>query len=440
MKHYELKAIIEYLKTFKTIKHIKRVANSTIKIEFDKNNTIYFDMTKGNTNIYKSEVSFDSKQFNAPFDTILQKKFTNCDISNIELVNNDRILRFDLEIKSSYKTQKLYLQLEFTGIHTNIIILDSNMVVIEALRHISENISSRIVKVGNKLDMIQSKNFTPIDKTIDDVEKFLYDNYTIKKAKEFELIKSSKLTIIQKEETKLKNLIDSLPKIEDLKSKSKIYHDNGNLLLTNIYNIKPYEKNITLVDFDGNERSFDLSEVSNISQYINKLFAISKKFKQKAKSLHIEQENLEQKLLFTKKLLQIIQNSQSIDELEFYFPKKEKNQTKTKKEESCISFLIDGFKIMLGRNERENIELLQNAKASDFWFHLKDAPSAHVIVPTSKKELPHNIILNAATLCAKFSSQFGGDYFVDYTQRRELKIQSKANVLYNNYKTIKVRI
>jgi predicted ribosome quality control (RQC) complex YloA/Tae2 family protein len=47
---------------------------------------------------------------------------------------------------------------------------------------------------------------------------------------------------------------------------------------------------------------------------------------------------------------------------------------------------------MLGRSERENIYLLQNAKASDFWFHLQGQTSAHLIVVNTKKTIPENII------------------------------------------------
>ena len=95
---------------------------------------------------------------------------------------------------------------------------------------------------------------------------------------------------------------------------------------------------------------------------------------------------------------------------------------------------------MLGSSERENIYLLENSKASDFWFHLKDRPSCHVIVQNTKKELPQSVVNKAATLCAKFSVDYDGVYEVDFTQRRNVKIQSGANVLYNPYTTTVVKI
>ncbi len=101
---------------------------------------------------------------------------------------------------------------------------------------------------------------------------------------------------------------------------------------------------------------------------------------------------------------------------------------------------MDGYKIMLGRDERENIYLLENSKASDFWFHLQGMPSSHVIVSCTKKTLPQNIIEEAAKICARFSIDSGGRFSVDYTQRRNVKIQNKANVLYNPYSTVEVKV
>ncbi len=179
--------------------------------------------------------------------------------------------------------------------------------------------------------------------------------------------------------------------------------------------------------------------MQNPSKYTNELFKKAKRLKQKAHNICIEEDNLKDKLEFAKRLRINIENSNSIDECEFLYPKKERNQTKTKKEKNYESFFYEGYKIMLGSNERENIYLLENSKASDFWFHLKDRPSCHVIVQNSKKELPSSVIQKAATLCVNFSVEGGGVFEVDYTQRRNVKIQHGANVLYNPYNTIVIK-
>jgi len=92
----------------------------------------------------------------------------------------------------------------------------------------------------------------------------------------------------------------------------------------------------------------------------------------------------------------------------------------------------------LGKSEKGNIELLKNAKARDIWMHLKDRPSAHVVISTDKQQLPQCLLETAAKLCVDFSVFEKGRYLVDYTPRREVKMQEGANVLYTNYKTLSI--
>lgn len=60
--------------------------------------------------------------------------------------------------------------------------------------------------------------------------------------------------------------------------------------------------------------------------------------------------------------------------------------------------------------------------------------------PKYKKDIPDHIIEEAAKICAKFSSDNDGVFVIDFTQRRNVKIQTKANVLYNPYSTVVVKI
>ena len=212
-----------------------------------------------------------------------------------------------------------------------------------------------------------------------------------------------------------------LDNITILEENTQKYNNEATSILSDLYN------------FDGYEKSLKI-------QNSNDLFTKAKKTKQKIKNQHIEETNLSQKLEFYNRLISVIENAKSKDEIEFYMPKKDKNQKNTKKANPYKSFFIDGYKIMLGRDERENIYLLENSRASDFWFHLQGEVSSHVIVSNTKKTIPEKLIIEAAKICAKFSSDFGGTFNVDYTQRRNVKIQNRANVLYNPYSTIVVKV
>ena len=442
MKYFLLKEIVAYLSTnAQNIKIIKRIDNNIIIIEFNNKNNLYFDMSKGNSTIFKCEKSISSKKdFNAPFDIALQKRFINSKIENIELYNDDKIINIRVNSSSSYKKLTTILQLEFTGKHTNIIILDENRVILEALRHIDEFSSSRVVKVGIKLEEIPKQTFIPKIEEVDNIEEYLYEIYEEKQKQSLENVKKLKTSVIDKKAKKLKKTIDSLPKKEELEIESAELYEKANLILSNLHNLKPYQKSLKVYNYNGIEIEIDLEEKPSASKYSNELFKKAKRAKQKALNISLEKDNLDEKLEFLLRLMSNIKNARSIEECDFLSPKKEKNQTKTKKAQAYESFYFEGFKIMLGTSERENIYLLQNSKASDFWFHLKDRPSCHVIVQNTKKTIPDSVIEQAAILCAKFSVDFTGNIDVDFTQRRNVKIQSGANVLYNPYSTIGVKI
>jgi predicted ribosome quality control (RQC) complex YloA/Tae2 family protein len=442
MKYFLLKQIVEYLcLNAQNIKFIRRIDNNIIIIEFNNKNVLYFDLSKGNSTIFKSNKLLSSKKdFNAPFDVTLQKRFNNAKIENIELYNDDKIINIRVNSSSSYKKLTTILQLEFTGKHTNIIILDENRVILEALRHIDEFSSSRVVKVGIKLDEVPKQSFIPKIEEVDNIEEYLYEIYEDKEKQSLENVKKQKISQIDKKAKKLKKTIDSLPKKEELEEESNVLYKKANFILSNLHNIKPYQKSLKVFDYEGKEIEIDLEEKPSASKYSNDLFKKAKRAKQKALNISLEKDNLDEKLEFLLRLMNNINNAQSIEECEFLSPKKEKNQTKTKKAQTYESFYFEGYKIMLGTSERENIYLLENSKASDFWFHLKDRPSCHVIVQNAKKIIPDNVINQAAILCAKFSVDYSGVYEVDFTQRRNVKIQSGANVLYNPYTTTVVKI
>ena len=442
MKFYLLKALKEYLNTLSHIKNIKRVDNNIIKIEFSKDDIIYFDMTKGNSHAFiKPFHDKIKKDFQAPFDVVLNKKFTNANINKVYLLNDDKVLNIEIIAKSSYKKELITLQLEFTGKNTNIIILNEQKVILEALRHIDEFKSSREVKVGIELEELSSPNFEFEQKECKDIVEVLKQTYLTNENKLLSNIKKQKITQIEKQEKKINKILNSLYDVEVLEEKSSKAYEKANLLLSNLHNIKPYSKSVELIDFTGNKVSVEIdSSFASISSYANHIFKTAKKLKQKALNQYLEYENLSLKIKFYERLKTTIKNCISIEEIEFYIPKKDKKQTKTKKAQPYQSFFIDGFKVMLGRDERENIYLLQNSKASDFWFHLQGQVSSHVIVSNTKKTIPDNIIQEAAKICAQFSCDSKGVYTVDYTQRRNVKIQTRANVLYNPYNTLVVKI
>ncbi len=438
MKRNILVEITQYLNKFKNINSIERVDDTVLKIFFNKKETLYFDLKRGDSYIFKKDNYTRLKNYSAPFDIILKKRFTNSSINRVELMDGNKILRFFTESSSKYKSQKTILQFEFTGRNTNIIILDENGVILEALRHIDSGTSFREVKVGVMLKELPPMEFKADRAQIDDMELFLRDEYLKRELNYLSSLKKQKILQIEKKEKKLKFHFDKLEDEKVLLEKSKRVEYDANLVLSHIHVMKNYQKELDIIDFDGVRRVVILPlQAMTPAQAGNMLFKKAKKLKQKAKYAHIERENLEGKLTFLKRLKDSIKSAQSIDEVNLYLPKQKKQQKKRDKVDSNIeNFFIEGYKISLGKSEKGNISLLKDAKMSDIWVHLKDLPSTHVIIRNSKKTAPESVILFAAKLCVQFSVNSSGSYLVDYTQRRNVKMRDGANVNYVEYKTL----
>jgi len=439
MKLSHLRQIVEYMQGVKHINAIHRISDSVIKIVFDRDNIFYFNMQKGNAYISKcSSETKRSKVYNAPFDVILSKRFNRAQIESIELYKGDKIIRIKASISGAYKSQSTWLQLEFTGKTTNVIILDENEVILEALRHVDAFSSYRIIKVGQELVAPPLLPFEPKEYPLENVEAFLLETCEKEQQQRLTSLKKQKLAFIGKKLQKLERLYAKLDDEVVLEEEVTKLQHYGNLVLSNLHNIKPYQKELQLQDYDGTTITVEVdSKINTPSGYSDYLFRRAKKSKQKVKNLHIERESLSSKIKHLKHFIDIIEKAKDVASINLLFPPRQQMK-KEKPNESYDLFWVEGYKILLGKSEKGNIALLENSRAKDIWFHMQGRPSAHVIVVTDKKNIPESVIHEAAGLCVDFTMFENGTYLVDYTQRRNVAIQDGANVHYTDYKTVDI--
>ncbi|WP_024955057.1 NFACT RNA binding domain-containing protein [Sulfurospirillum arcachonense] len=440
MKRNELIQVTQYLKKFKAVSSIGRVDDSIIKIVFDKGEVLFFDMKRGDSHIFKKDEYRRAKVYNAPFDVVLYKRFNRSSIISLDVSEGNRILRMSVNSNSSYKAQTTTLQFEFTGRNTNAIVLDDNDIVLEALRHIDSSVSYRSIKVGEHLEELPVREFEEKPSNIgEDIEVYLHNEYTKRAQIKLNQIKNQRLILLQKKIDKLQKLLNKLDNEEELLAKSEKLNFWGTLVLSNLHLVKAYQQEIELKDFEGNLVKIVVpKEARTPSEIGNILFDSSKKLKRKAKSLYKERENLNEKIDFYKKMQSAIESASDESEINILLPRQRHSKKTKKLQVSYESFFIEGFKVMLGKNEKGNIELLKEAKKRDIWLHIKDIPSSHVIIRTDKDTVPQSVLNFAAKLCVDFSVTSKSSYLVDYTQRRNVKIRDGANVNYVDYKTLHV--
>lgn len=438
MRYSYLKQIVGYMQRFGKIVAAYRYSDTGIRLVFDSDNAWNFDMARGNSTITIGESANRAKMYQAPFDVLLAKRFNRASITAVTLHNEDKIIRIAVTMSGAYKSETTILQLEFTGKHTNAIILDKDEVVLESLRHIDADISSRSVRVGQKLLNPPKLPFVPKEYPLADVRAFLVDEFQRLSAEKLEKLKHEKTALLNKRLAQLQKHLDALEDESALMQESQESQHAGHLVLANLGTINPYAPFANVSDFDGTVLHLELpSGCNSAAGCAEAFFKRSKKAKQKALGLHQERRNLEAKIRHHKLFIQTLAEAKTPEEITLLFPAKTV-LSKLKTSDSVAEFWIEGVKVSLGKSEKGNIELLRGAKARDIWMHLKDRPSAHVVITTDKQQLPERLLEAAAKLCVDFSVFEKGRYLVDYTPRREVKMGEGANVLYTNYKTLSV--
>ncbi len=281
-------------------------------------------------------------------------------------------------------------------------------------------------------------------------DDFLY--YSVKKYKDYNLCSSinemidnyfsyhQMVYLLENMRAKVSKVIDNnlkkltileenqLSQIQKL-NKAMEYKTKADVIMANSYFIKNCPKEISLKDFDNNDLLIELDENLSAVDNANKYYKMYKK----AKSAYEHAENLIQEtkrqILYFAELKFYSDNSNSYNELEDIYNEIYNKPEANEKVSEKIDFIdIDGYRIYIGKNKKQNDYILSKlSSAEDLWFHPLNVPGAHVIIKTDKikEKVPDNVILKAAQLTKEFSSQKNNSKTsIIYTKRKYVK---KAN-------------
>ncbi|STP13592.1 NFACT family protein [Helicobacter cinaedi] len=443
-----LKGVERYLQGMQSIAVAKRKDSNLFLFVFRDTSgarqSLYFDMSKAQSHIFIAPKEIlQTREFNAPFDTKLTQCTTNAEIQKVQVDGENRILQFLLTQKGKYKKQSFWLMCEFTGKHTNMIICDEKLIVIEALRHIPHSKSWREVKVGAFLESLPQRAGEKTESlSQSETQEELIAAYQKHYLSKQEQKKHNAIMSLQAKKAKLEQVLADLPQYETLLETAALYAKYGELLFTHLHTLPPYKcqnAEVEVKDFNGKNVLVPLPQnMRDFTEAGNFYYTQSKKLNKKAKHLHLQQENLEYKINFICDEIAFVERFGEV-ELFAKNPKLKNVGAKQKAEKAEFeSFFIDGYKISVGRNAKENQKLLEVARAEDLWFHIKDVPSSHLIIHCGK-QMPPNAILHksAEILVGLYAARKGvGDFVVDYTKRRFVKLSQNAQVTYSKHTSI----
>ncbi len=361
----------------------------------------------------------------------LRKYLKGCYITKIEVLNDDRVLKFTLHKSDEFfEKQTYYLILELIPTISNLIFTNDKSEIIFA-KHYSDLSASRPVirklpyQEIEKSKQLQRTEFD-LENYHQEIEAYIHDSLHQKK-KEYAL---PLFNFFKQKEKSLKRKIKVLEN-ELLDANNRlVYKEYGTMLLT--YKNEPEELN----NFINEIKDIYDSSLS-IEENANNLFNRYKKYKRTIENdvreidiakNQIEEYNhyLEVFDYLTEEEIEALSNK--------YLP--HKAQTKRKQiidAHSPYYVIVDHIKIGFGKNAEQNNQLtFKLAAKEDTYIHINKMHGSHVVI--FSKDINKEVLTTAIEISLILSGQKDGE--VQVAKIKDVKKGSyKGEALLNKYET-----
>lgn len=265
------------------------------------------------------------------------------------------------------------------------------------------------------------------------------------------------LEVLKKYKNRLASIDAKLQECDGM-DKYRLY---GELITANLYQLtNTHSDSIELYNYyDNSNIKIPLDVKYSPSMNAKRYFKKYSKLKNAYKIVSEQKVETEKELNYIESIVYELEDSTCLEDVQDIFEeisenvvfkeklkrkeKKNKNQKKKKQQKfSPIEYEVNGYKIYVGRNNKENDWLtLSFASKTDYWFHTKDVQGSHVILKADK-EVNDDILVKAAEIAAKHSkAKMSSNVPVDYCLVQFVKKPNGSKpgmVIFTNNKTLNV--
>lgn len=426
---------------------------------------------------------------NSNFVNSLRKELLNAALIKIKQYQKDRIVFFEFQKNDPFLGPvKKTLVFEVMGRNSNLILLDENDIIIDAVKTIFNEDKRSILPnikyepyptlkkefsfehlngLTSPDDLFQqymgfSKEFAEyiynnrldpdkliINPTIYIDKKISFHAYDLNLRGEKLTFKDTsslldhyyKLTLksddfliklLLKQQKRVNLKLDNLSN-EFIKNQNyEIYKNTADLIYSSSLDL-----NSCLAEFNGQKLDSRLT----LNENAQKLYEIYKKLKRSLEFLNSEIDKTKQELEYFDDLIASYDNFNKDDLADLKVELTELGLIKEKKRKEkapkkYLSYKLKEAQCFVGKTAKQNEEILSKvARGDDLWFHVKDYPGAHVILKGDQSE--ENILFSAKK--ALINSPLGKleKGFVEYTKVKYVKKIKERIGFYVHYKNAK---
>ena len=256
------------------------------------------------------------------------------------------------------------------------------------------------------------------------------------------ILKNLKTNLKSLVERKIKKQQKIIDKINEENNKSKDFETNklyGDLILSNIYRIKQGDKTLVAQDFQtGKDVKIKLDENLTPSQNAQKYYKAYTKSKTAKEYSQKRLDDAVDYLDYLKEAdlsVDLIETSKELREYKTLF-NNQNPVNKTKYFSNIEKIKVNDFDVYIGKNHFQNDYLLSKiASSDDVWLHLKDMPSAHIIIKKQENPIDEKTIFECAKLAKSYSkAKNSSKVCVIYTLKKFVRKIPKSKYGLVNYR------
>lgn len=355
------------------------------------------------------------------FMEFLKSNIKGSKINKINQIGMERVIKAEL----SHQNQNFLLYIRLWNNAANVILCDENKNILDTMfRRPNKNEITGKIFVEPEIDLqklndfqkwpvrnFNDVDFSPLLKNDSLTElsfnqkiDFFYGEYFSSLSRESLLLQAEKwyTSSRTKREAALKNLEKKLDSFKDAKS----FKHQGDLILSFSHLMNKNSKFLECEDYE-NQKITKISVNPNLSAQENA--AIYYKNYKKAIS---GSEELKHDIEIAKKQIELldceykkIQQEKNPVKIEQLLRKNSTPKQKQKKNHPGLTYIVNDWCILVGRDANENDELLRHhVRGEDLWLHTRDFPGGYVFIKAKKgKTVPLEILLDAGNLAVYYS-------------------------------------
>jgi predicted ribosome quality control (RQC) complex YloA/Tae2 family protein len=390
-------------------------------------------LESGKTRLHETRRKPGSKGRQPRFSEFLRARIRGGRIINAEQIGSERIIRVD--ISRGEEISRMYVKLWSNA--ANILLCDEHDVILEAAYRRpgrGETAGERFhpPAAGDPPEKARNMELRSW-KGFESFQQAIAAEYAEKERdEERSRLKRDLLRYFAMMENSLSGRIKRVEKAKNALGTAEVLQQRGDLILGNIWRIQAGDALLEAEDYGnpGQIITIPLDPSLGPAENADACFSEAKKIRDRAEHLEQEREQIIRQLEDVRNSIQEI-NKDEIDitrlrELsdEMRQRSSEQRSKKDDKGPPGLEFFSGGYRILVGRNARENDGLLRrHTRGNDTWIHTRDYPGGYVFIKyRSGKSIPLDVLLDAGNLALFFSkAKANGQADMYYTQVKHLR-------------------